>query len=205
MDKSMRSASFTGIFLILLILGSIVFIDHPLARYINENYSHTSYSLSASSLAELLSGFLLPKYLVGFLAIITGLIVYLKTWNENVAIRFAYIGATYIATRFVTDILQVIFLREGPLDLIMPAAISKEFFLNGSSFPSVYAAYFFGWILPLVVVFPRHKWLLLLPVFVVVSRMLTNTHYLGDVLAAIAIAVLFTWLFAKIFKVKPVM
>jgi membrane-associated phospholipid phosphatase len=205
MDKTMRSASITGIVLIILVSASVVFIDHPLARYINENYSHAGYSRSASSLVELLFGFRFSNYFIGFFALLTGVIVYLKTWKHAVAIRFVYVGATYIATRFITDILQSIFLREGPLDLIMPAATSKEFFLYGSSFPSGYSAYFFGLFLPLLVIFPKHKWLLVVPVFVAVSRLLANDHYLGDVLASILVAVLFTWIFAKLLKVKPVM
>lgn len=205
MDKSMRSASITGIVLIILVTASIVFIDHPLAWYVNENYSHAGYSRSASSLVELLFGFRLANYFIGFFALLTGVIVYLKTWQHSIAIRFVYVGAVYIATRFVTDILQNIFLRERPLDLIIPAATSKEFFLYGNSFPSGYSAYFFGLFLPLLLIFPKHKWLLAIPVFVTVSRILTNDHYLGDVLASILIAILFTWTFAKLLKVKPVM
>jgi membrane-associated phospholipid phosphatase len=205
MDKSMRSASFTTIALIILLLASIVFIDHPLARYINENYSHADYSRSALSSIELIFGFTISKYLFGFIALLIGGFLYLTNRRSATAIFFLYVGTTHIVTRFVAGVLKNLFLRQRPMDFIASGDISTEFFVQGSSFPSGHAAHFFGLFLPLLFIFPKHKWLLALPVYVAVSRILTNDHYLADILASILIAFVFTWGFGKLFRIKPVM
>jgi membrane-associated phospholipid phosphatase len=67
---------------------------------------------------------------------------------------------------------------------------------------SAHTAHFFGLFLPILTLYPKYKWLLILPVFVALSRIIANDHYLSDVAAGIYISILFTWLFVKVFKIK---
>jgi membrane-associated phospholipid phosphatase len=64
-----------------------------------------------------------------------------------------------------------------------------SFFVDGGlSFPSGHVTYYFGLVLPLVLVLPRPaRWLLLIPALVATCRVAVNAHFLGDVFGAVAL------------------
>ncbi len=79
-------------------------------------------------------------------------------------------------------------------------------FAGGNSFPSGHNAFFWGLFLPLIYLFPRWRIpLLIVPLFIAFARIDENYHFLSDVLGAIAIAALVTWLAAFLVErwIKP--
>ena len=82
----------------------------------------------------------------------------------------------------------------------MLAGTAPDFFTAGSSFPSGHAAHFWPFYFVALVAFPRWRIpTLVLALFVSISRVLVNDHYLSDVTASAAIAALVTYAWARLF------
>jgi membrane-associated phospholipid phosphatase len=110
-----------------------------------------------------------------------------------------FIAVCWTVTLVGVAVLKIPFGRLRPRELLtMPGAGAvSAFFRGGGSFPSGYAAHVFGLALPLSLLFPRWRIVLLVvAVLVAFARVATNDHYLADVLAALAVAALVTWLMA---------
>ena len=113
-------------------------------------------------------------------------------------------GAALVLSRLVAGVLKNVFDRSRPYVFVNDNSVNDFFYTGGSSFPSGHAAHFFGLFLPLMVLFPRYKWaLLVIPVFVAVQRVIANDHYISDVLGGALIALLFTYIFQQLFKIQP--
>lgn len=188
------------IMLITLTLASIAGIDKPLAVYAENNLKSLDTAIEPVILyLETIFGFGISKYLFGFIAVAIGLAAYAFKRSDLSRI-FLFIGLTHIITRVVSGVLKNAFLRPRPFEWL--DGNDSGFFSAGSSFPSGHAAHFFGLLLPIVFLYRRFAWILILPVFVSLSRIIANDHYLSDVLASVAISVLFTWVFARLFRIK---
>ncbi len=86
-----------------------------------------------------------------------------------------------------------LFGRLRPYEVLQSGAWDATWFAGGSSFPSGHAAYYFGLFLPLVYLAPRQcRLLLVFPVFVAVSRVVENMHFLSDVVASVVLISLLT-------------
>lgn len=192
------------LFLCLIIISIIIF-DRPVALFVSK-YLVFLQQPSGKLLTglEFLAAFPISKYLIGFLILITGLLLWVIDRSLNRANIFLFTGGTLIMSRLVAGILKNVFDRSRPYVFVKDQSVSDFFYPGGSSFPSAHTAHFFGLFLPLMVLFPRYKWwLLVIPVFVAVQRVIANDHYISDVLAGILIAALFTILFQWIFKIQP--
>ena len=187
------------VMLITLALASIAGIDKPLAVYVENNLKSLDSAIEPVILyTETIFGFGISKYLFGFIAVAIGLVAYFSKKSDLSRIFF-FIGLTHIITRVVAGVLKNVFLRPRPFEWLN--GNDSDFLSVGSSFPSGHAAHFFGLLLPIVFLYRRFAWMLILPVFVSLSRIIANDHYLSDVIASVAIAVLFTWLFARLFQI----
>jgi membrane-associated phospholipid phosphatase len=187
-------------FLFVFTFISIIWMDKPLASYIDRNLESLDGVLTPVVIyIETFFGFGISKYLFGFLAIAIGTAVYLKNRKSDVSRIFFFIGTTHIVTRLTAGVIKNFFLRPRPFEWL--DGNNSGFFSEGSSFPSGHTAHFFGLFLPIAFLFPKFSWIIILPVFVATSRILDNDHYLSDITASIIIAVLFTWVFANVFKV----
>ena len=190
-----------NVFFIISILISIFFIDKPLAVFVRNNLDSLDKTISpVISFIETIFGFNITKYLFGFIALLVGLVFYIKNKTSYTAKLFFFVGLTHILSRLTAGILKNVFLRARPYEYLNAGDAAKDFFSAGSSFPSGHTAHFFGLFLPIAVLYPNYKWILILPVFVAFSRIIAIDHYLSDVIAGVYISILFTGLFAKIFK-----
>ena len=190
-----------NIILISLTLASVFWVDKPLAFFVDKNLKPLDTMIAPIiSFIETIFGFYISKYLFGFIAIAIGAIGYFKSKKSDIPKIFFFIGVTHIISRLTAGIVKNFFLRPRPFEWL--SGNNLDFFSNGNSFPSGHTAHFFGLFLPIVFLYSRYSWIIILPVFVALSRILANDHYLGDVIAAITIAFLFTWTFAKVFKIK---
>lgn len=77
-----------------------------------------------------------------------------------------------------------------------------SFFAGGVGFPSGHTGHYLSIALPLAVAWPRVGLpLLVVPAFASASRVVTNAHFVSDVLGSAALVVLLTWLGAVALKV----
>jgi membrane-associated phospholipid phosphatase len=200
--RSVRFIMVTSIIAIACILISIWFIDRPLALFINDNYGSGQLLSWATTAVETVFGFGISKYLFGFIALAIGVVLYVRQRTFTTAKLFFFVGVTHIVSRLAAGMLKNLFLRSRPFEFIGSGPGTRDFFADGGSFPSGHTAHFFGLFLPIWYLFPKQKWLMIIPVFIAMSRVLANDHYLGDVLASVYIAILATWCFANMFSVK---
>ena len=59
--------------------------------------------------------------------------------------------------------------------------------MGGSSFPSGHVVLFASLVLPLVIVYPRLRWLVVVPVFAAVARVMAHAHFASDVVGGFAL------------------
>lgn len=201
---TIRETAFYRLTLFLsLITICIIQVDRPLAIFIDKHFSGAQETFSILLLRiEFLSDYPISRYIVAALIVITALYLLVKDKGIQRAKFFIFVGATLISSRLITATLKVIFDRNRPFVWLQDRSVC-DFFGAGDSFPSGHATNYFGFFLPLVVLFPRYKWLLLiLPVFIALQRVIVNEHYLSDVLAGILVASLMTLLFQRVFKIQ---
>ena len=140
-------------------------------------------------------GFPVSKWLTGFaLLLIAAVLFFIPRWRPA-AWLFLFIGLSQLTTRLIAGVLKNVFERNRPYQA------AGWFVDGGSSFPSGHAAHFWGLFFALAIAFPRTRIpALVLAVFVSLSRVLVNDHYLSDVVASAAIAAMVTWGLALAFR-----
>ncbi len=185
-------------------LASIYWIDRPLCVFIHENLPSVGKRVGPGATAlEIAFGFPVSKYLLGFAGLAIGLIFYVVDKNVKRANLFFFLALTHIVSRLTAGVLKNVFLRARPYEFLAGSGATKDFWISGgSSFPSGHAVHFFGLFLPLVFLYPKQSVWLVVPVFVGVSRVLENDHYLSDVLTSVYIAYFFTFVFARLFRIR---
>ena len=205
MDNKTKPIVFTILLLTVSILFSIQFVDRPLALALDGHLRGTKLLLSQIvSGLEWITAFNVSKYLLGAVLLLTGVGLYLFPLTRTVSGYFFFIGATHLVSRLIAGTLKNVFLRSRPYEFIEDQEV-RDFFVGGSSFPSGHVAHFFSLFIPLLFIFARGRfWILLIPSVVAMQRVLSNDHYLSDVLAGILIAYLFSLAFIKLFQRKPV-
>jgi membrane-associated phospholipid phosphatase len=187
-----------------LITISIIQIDRPLAIFIETHFpalQETFRKILAT--IEFMDAYPISRYIIAIVIVVTAVILLLRDKTLQRAKVFFFIGATMASSRLTTAILKSVFDRNRPHAFISDRSV-RDFFGSGDSFPSGHATNYFSFFLPLIVIFPRYKWpLLIIPVFVALQRVVVNDHYLSDVIAGTLVASLMTLLFQRIFKIHP--
>ena len=149
--------------------------------------------------AQYLSGWQVPFASVTALldSVFQGPLFYLP---GLIILLMLFLGGRLLSRRpFFTLLLTMVFLRVGSQGA---ANIVKQLIRRSrpgsraeftDSFPSGHTAIYFGTFLLFAACFPRQRgWLLLVPTFIGVERVVGNYHYLSDVFAGIALASLLT-------------
>ena len=99
----------------------------------------------------------------------------------------------------VTGVAKNLFGRLRPFQVLESGDWTHAWFVNGNSFPSGHAGYYFGLFLPLAWLFPRWRWpLLLAPWFIAIARINANDHFVSDVAASMLVVGLLTLLAARL-------
>jgi membrane-associated phospholipid phosphatase len=206
MDNKTKPIVFTIILLSVGILFSMQFVDRPLALTIDGHLKGTKLLLQqVVSALEWITAFNVSKYLLGGLILLAGIVLYLMPLTRTISGYFFFIGATHLASRFAAGMLKNVFLRSRPSEFVENNEIRDFFVDGGSSFPSAHVAHFFSLFIPLLFIFSRNRfWVLIIPIVVAIQRVLSNDHYLSDVLAGVLIAYLFSLAFLNLFQRQPV-
>lgn len=176
-------------------------IDGPVARSL-EDASWRRVVNPPMTAIEYAFGFPVSKWLTGLvLLLIAAALAFVARWRP-LAWLFLFIALSQLLTRLIAGVLKNVFERHRPFQALAGDGYADRWFVDGgSSFPSGHAAHFWGLFFALAIVFPRTRIpALLLALFVSLSRVLVNDHYVSDVVGSAAIAALVTWGFAAAFR-----
>ncbi len=168
---------------------SIVFADVPVARWVAGLPAgvHGFFGTGTGWL-DTLSGKRLDDGWLGLGLTWIALLVALRPAWRPLARVLVLVALTNTGAHFAAGLLKPVFGRLRPYEIEASGWVDR-FFTGGTSFPSGHAAFYWGLLLPLAWGLPRWRIPLLLPaLFVVVARVLENRHFVGDVLAGMALA-----------------
>lgn len=176
----------------LLTVISMLVVDQPLARWLGgyrplEAWEH--------GLVVLEWGLLLPVFTWAFgIGLVLGMItcVAVPRWRHH-AHAWAFVAATHLISRIAMVELKGATLRLRPGQWLSRGG--DTFFREGSgwAFPSGHVTSFASVVIPIVVLFPRARPLLLVVAYVMAARIVANAHWLSDTLSAITLVCLVTW------------
>ena len=202
MDNKTKPIVFTILLLTVSILFSIQFVDRPLALALDGHLRGTKLLLNQIvSGLEWITGFHVSKYLLGFLILSVGVVLYLMRLTRDLSKYFLFIGATHLVSRLVAGTLKNVFLRSRPYEFLENQETRDFFIVGGNSFPSGHVAHFFSLSIPLLFIWPRAWFLILIvPSIVAIQGVISNDHYLSDALTGVLIAYMFSLAFLKLFQ-----
>lgn len=175
-------------------LVSVAVADRPLAIALAPTATLarrlTTPPMTALEWATLLP---LTKFALGFLLLAAGLVLAWRAPTRDLGRFLGVVGGIHMTTRLLTGVLKVPFGRARPYEVLATGDWRHEWFGDGGAFPSGHAAHFWALLLPVAWRWPRTRIpLLVVTLFVSLSRIAVNDHYLSDVLASIAIAAFMT-------------
>ena len=116
---------------------------------------------------------------------------------------FLFVGLIDFTSRLAVNSLKTLFGRERPLNFLEAKHAGHSFWgVGGTSFPSGHVGRYFGIFLPLMVIFPKSRLILLvIPLYISAGRIILNLHYASDVLASVYIVIVLTFIFAHLLKI----
>lgn len=171
-------------------------IDVPLARSLDDA-GLKAFVNPVITVIEYAFGFPISKWLTGFVLLLVAIVLFFAARWRPAAWLLLFVALSQLATRLIAGVLKNVFERTRPYQ----GPDDRWFVDGGSSFPSGHAAHFWGLFFALAIAFPRTRVpALILAVFVSLSRVAVNDHYLSDVAGSAAIAALVTWGFALGFR-----
>lgn len=190
----MRRVLQWSVVLTLLTLLSIFLLDRPIAVALAPSET-TMQSITGPVIhaIEVVFGFPISKFLTGAVILVVALALFPFARFRETARILLFVAAAQLTTRLVAGVLKNVFLRPRPFETY------TGFFTDGSSFPSGHAAHFWPFFFAALIAFPRWRIpLLILTLFVSLSRVFVNDHFLGDVLASGALAAIITYAYARV-------
>ncbi len=191
---------------VVLLLGitvCIVFVDQPLALWINANLSFLYQPLrDGLEILETAIGYNISKLFIAYAAFAVGIAQYARRREFNTARPWIFFSASVVFSRLTVNFLKDFFQRPRPVEFLKDESL-VHFFTAGNSFPSGHVVLFFGMYFPLTALFPKYKYpLLIIPVLVIVQRVLVTDHYISDTLASIMLALFITIVMKKLLKME---
>jgi membrane-associated phospholipid phosphatase len=170
----------------------ILLLDRPVAELVHDTIEGAWLFEQGTALLDRVTGKEISKFLLGGAILLTGA-------GLTVAARPAgratlYVGATQLFATLVTGVTKNVFGRLRPSEQFADPRWDAGWFVDGGSFPSGHAGFYFGLCLPLAVLFPKWRWpILAVAWFIAVARVVGSYHYVSDVGASIAVAGLLAW------------
>jgi membrane-associated phospholipid phosphatase len=176
-----------------LMLLCIVALDEPFARWIatretyprfwNETIGYLEYPLGIE-----------PYKWTGVWILVGGSIITLAiTKLRPAAFSFLIVSSVHLLDRNLTMWMKFGFGRLRPTQWLAKGGDSW-FRDGGFSFPSGHVTLFGSIAIPLAVMYPRLRPLLVVVAFAMCARVCVNAHFLSDVLGGLALTAALTWL-----------
>ena len=189
---------------VLLTLIGLAGLDGLTAGYLRASgYEGLQFFTAGNMFLDTISGNDHSKFLVGLLLVLSGLLLRIPATTKLMSWSVLFVGVVQLLGTLVTGVAKNAFGRLRPFELLKSGDWGKEWFVDGSSFPSGHAGFYFGLFLPLAFLFPRWRWpLLAVPWFIAFARVNANQHFISDVGASIAIVGALTWLVAWLMRTR---
>lgn len=169
----------------------ILVLDQPVARWL-AGYEPLGFWDRGIEALEWAIGLPVFKWLAG-IVLVGGMIitVVVPRWRGQ-APAWMLIAATHVLSRIATLEVKLATARLRPGEWL---AQGGDTFLRegGVSFPSGHVALFASLVIPLAVVAPRTRPLLAIAAYAMLARLAVNAHFVSDVIGAIALVCVVTW------------
>ena len=177
--------------------AAIAVLDQPVARAIAPYEASPLWGRGIDVL-EYAIGLPLFKLLSAVLLVVAMVVTTFTPRLRSYAPLFTLLAGTHLITRLATIYLKEWTGRLRPHEWLERGG--DTFLRDGLSFPSGHVVLFASLVIPLVVVYPRLRPLLAIPVFVSAARIAVSAHFLSDTTASIALVLLVTWGLALVVK-----
>ncbi len=172
---------------------SIVTIDQPLARWISHYEPLAIWDRILTALEWGLGLPLIP-WTSGIALVVTMLVfVVVPRWRHRAPV-WMFLASSHILGRIAMVQLKDLTGRLRPLEWIKQGGDETFGWLKGISFPSGHVVLFASVIIPLICVWPKARPLLAVIGFAMLARLVADAHYVSDVIGAITLVCLVTWL-----------
>ena len=201
-----RSIGFAVVVATILTIISILLFDRPVAQMVHQlGGEQSKFLATGTSVLEIIFGMTWSKFALGFVLIITGVVLFIWKGTRYIAWMLLFVGCTHLTARLAAGVLKEVFHRLRPYEVLAGGAWDNHFFTaHGGAFPSGHTAHFWGLFFPIAFLFPQLRIpLVVLPIFIAVARIGVNDHWLGDIFASISICAAVTLLFIYLFRWKP--
>ena len=170
----------------------IVTIDQPVARWIATREVWPGWDRGVAAL-EVASGGE-PSGWIGIAVLLAGVIATQLRWRGN-ARAWLLVALTHLVSRNLMGWLKFSLGRLRPLEWLASGDhLGHTFFRGGIAFPSGHVVLVASLVVPIVVTWPRLRWLLVAVAFTMVARVAVDAHFVSDVLAGLALVAAVTWL-----------
>ncbi|HEU4734692.1 MAG TPA: phosphatase PAP2 family protein [Kofleriaceae bacterium] len=138
------------------------------------------------------------------IVLVAGVLVTLVVprWRR-MARAWMYIALVYLLTRNLMVLGKTVTGRLRPSQWVAQGGSTFGYVGDGQSFPSGHVTVFGGLILPLVMIYPRARPLLVLIPFVMVARVAVLAHFVSDVFGGLALTAFVAWAFAPLLDLPP--
>ena len=209
-----RALAITAAICALLALLSIFVFDQHIAQAVHDSalasatiFVDGTRVLDAITGRSLLQSHLLSGVLLGGGLLLLGILGWLAHRRGFAVRALIFVGGVQLTTIACAWLLKHVFGRLRPYEVFVHGDWSHVWFAGGNSFPSGHNAFVWGLFLPLMYLFPRWRFaLLIIPLFIALARIDMSFHFLSDVLASIALAAFVTLIAASLLRhwIRPI-
>ncbi len=170
----------------------IAVIDQPVARWLAQYEPSPLWNHGMEAL-EWAIGLPIFKLLVAVVLVTAMLVTAIVPRLRAHAPVFMLLAGTHLVGRLAMINLKESTGRLRPHEWLKQGGDDTFFREGGLSFPSGHGVLFAGIVLPIVVLYPRTRPLVAIVAFVMMARVAVNDHFISDVTAAVALALLVIW------------
>ena len=182
-----------------LMVLCMVALDEPVARWAATFEPETGWTRVIEKLEWLV---LLPPFRwLGPVVLALGMLIAVAVprWR-GAAPAWMFMTATHLLGQLATNYLKMWTGRLRPTEWLANGGGDSFGWVTGFSFPSGHVAIFGSAIIPFVVLVPRAWPLLAIVAYAMVARVAVNAHFLSDVVGAIALICVLTWIFGWLIR-----
>lgn len=158
----------------------IAVVDYPVARWVAAHDTHPGAWHAVLHVLEYMIG-IEPWEWIGVVVLATGSLAALV--YKRGAVPWVAVTISHLLANNLTMWLKFAFGRIRPHMWHGGAT----WFHHGTSFPSGHMTLFASIVLPIVVLYPRLRALLIVPIFVACARVMMSAHFVSDVVGGFAL------------------
>jgi hypothetical protein len=187
----------------LLAALALVFFDHPLSHWVAVHEQSDAWN-PVVTVCEYFIG-ITPWAWTAPVVLCGGVLatVLVRRWHPY-ARAWMYVTIVYLVSRNLMGWGKTLSGRLRPHQWMKLGGDTFGHFGAGASFPSGHVVVFAGILIPLAVVVPRSRPLLLVILFIMIARIAVLAHFASDVFAGLALTALVAWVCTPLLMVSSV-